>query len=236
MRESCMTNQSQLKVVVDTGMFDPKIGASNNILDICRIAPKLYKTVFYFFFQSAKSARINLLKYACYKPLESIPVDKKRPFQYLRNVFQWVMFLRKEHIDVVHINYNSWGQSSTFAAYLLRLNIVSRAGLNTTSNSPSLKLIKHYLANCEEQANSLISSAHRNKVHIVGDLVDVRRLKNAKKLELPFFNNSKKLKIFYVGQLSERKGRHIVIEAIANLSEKPDVALVGGIGMLMATH
>jgi len=231
-----MTNQSQLKVVVDTGMFDPKIGASNNILDICRIAPKLYKTVFYFFFQSAKSARINLLKYACYKPLESIPVDKKRPFQYLRNVFQWVMFLRKEHIDVVHINYNSWGQSSTFAAYLLRLNIVSRAGLNTTSNSPSLKLIKHYLANCEEQANSLISSAHRNKVHIVGDLVDVRRLKNAKKLELPFFNNSKKLKIFYVGQLSERKGRHIVIEAIANLSEKPDVALVGGIGMLMATH
>jgi len=223
-----MSNQSQLKVVIDTGMFDPKIGASNDVLDICRIASKLFKTDFYFSSQSAKSDCINLLKYATYIPLKSIPFDKKRPFQYLKNVLQWVIFLRKEHIDVVHINYYSWGHSSIFAAYLLRLNIVSRAGLNATVNNPSLKLIKHYVANCKEQAQSLISSVHRNKVHIVGDLVDVGRLKNAKKLELPFFDNSKKLKILYVGQLSERKGIHILIEAIANLLEKPDVALVGG--------
>ena len=147
--------------------------------------------------------------------------------EFIMNVVNWIHILYKYKIDIIHINYISWRPSLALAGKITGIPIVSRAGGDYDKNNFSIRWISRYLANCEAQAVNLLNSPIRDRVNIVGDLINVDRM-CTDNVVIPFNKESNTIYFIFLGQLVERKGLHILIEAFERMKIKSKLLIIGG--------
>jgi glycosyltransferase involved in cell wall biosynthesis len=151
---------------------------------------------------------------------------------YVLAVGAWLKRLQRLRPDVVHLNYVGYAPSLACAARILRIPIVARAGgvFSTRKLADRLanRWISAYVANCEAQARSLLTSPLAPKVSVVGDLFRPQRITEAT-CDRPIPARSKGIPRFlFLGQLVERKGIEYLVRAFAHMSGSAELLLVGG--------
>jgi glycosyltransferase involved in cell wall biosynthesis len=221
--------ESNMNVLIDIGDFDPRVGASNDMLDLVHYSQDDDMKFFV-------TGNIDKVHYPIFEKKglkiisgNSISLSRLALPVYFFSVLYWLLQLKRYQINVTHINYISWGPSLGFASKLLKLPIIARAGGKYNLNNKSVKWVSQYVANCHEQASNQLQSPLKSRVNVVGDLVDIDRVaRDRVKQSNVFENNNKVINIVYVGQISERKGLHILVEAFNTLSSDVHLYLVGG--------
>ncbi|MBL4763668.1 MAG: glycosyltransferase family 4 protein [Colwellia sp.] len=218
-----------MNILIDIGDFDPKVGASNDMLDLAHYSQ--HDEMEFFVTGNIDKVHYPIFKAKGLKIISgsSIPFSRLALPIYFFSTLYWLFQLKRFQIDVTHINYISWGPSLAFASKLLKLPIVARAGGEYTLKNKSVKWVSQYVANCHEQASNQLQSPLKPRVNVVGDLVDIDRIARDRiKRSDAFLDTNKVINVVYVGQISERKGLHILVEAFQSLSNNIHLYLVGG--------
>jgi glycosyltransferase involved in cell wall biosynthesis len=128
---------------------------------------------------------------------------------------------------VVHLNYVGYGPSLACAAWLCGIPVVARAGRYYVARSRGSAWIAAYLANCDAQAADLLRSPLADRVVVVGDLLRPERLDIPAIRDIPPCRPGA-LRILFLGQLVQRKGIAVLVEAFARVRAHADLLLVGG--------
>jgi glycosyltransferase involved in cell wall biosynthesis len=218
-----------MNVLIDIGDFDPKVGASNDMLDLAYYSQD--NDVNFLVTGNITKEHNPLFELKGLKIISGKSVSLSRlalPLYFFSALF-WLLQLKRYKIDVIHINYISWGPSLAYAAKMLNIPIVARAGGAYNLKNKSIGWVSQYIANCHEQASNQLNSPLKERVNVVGDLVDVDRISRDRVKQSDIFNTAENvINIVYVGQISQRKGLHILIEAFKELPENVHLYLVGG--------
>jgi len=218
-----------MNILIDIGNFDPKVGASNDMLDLANYSQ--HDQIKFFVMGNIDKIHFPILKNKSLEIIygKNIPLSRLGFPIYAFSTLFWLFQLKRHKIDVVHINYISWGPSLCLAARLLKLPIIARAGDKYNLKNKSTHWVSKYIANCHEQASYQLNSPLKAKVTVVGDLVDIDRIANDREIKSDVFKATEgAINIVYVGQIAERKGLHILIEAFERLSNNIHLYLVGG--------
>jgi glycosyltransferase involved in cell wall biosynthesis len=217
-----------LRILLELSSADLRIGAVNDALDLAELAAPL-------------GARLTLCgpltpefcAAAAPRGADTI-VAASRVFsrrelpQYAWDVATWLRRLRRLQPDIVHMNYPGFGPSLACAAFLAKIPIVARAG-PVLANNPLHRWVAAYAANCRAQAASLLDSPYADRVVVTGDLFRPDRLQATMTPERALPDRRPGLpRIVFLGQLVERKGIHVLVEAMAQLRGEAELLLVGG--------
>jgi glycosyltransferase involved in cell wall biosynthesis len=221
-------NAKPLHVVVEMNNADLRIGAVNDALDLAELA-------------APASVRFTIAG-PLTEPFEheadnrgaatlraSSRAFSRREFPlYALDVLRWVARLRRLEADVLHINYASFGPSSACAARILRIPVVGRPGPYLAGNL-SNGWIAAYAANCRAHADALLASPLADRVVVTGDLLRLDRLRATRQPIAPLPPTRDGIvRLLFLGQLVERKGIHVLIEAFAKACAGAELLLVGG--------
>jgi len=128
------------------------------------------------------------------------------------------------------LNYAGWGPSLACAAYICGIPVVARAGGGGVNQSnPSNRWVSAYVANCRAHAADLLASPFASKVVITGDLFRLDRVRSTMVPERTLPRKTAGLpRLVFLGQIVERKGIHVLIEAFARLKSTAELLIVGG--------
>jgi glycosyltransferase involved in cell wall biosynthesis len=225
---STLTSRNGLRVLLELSSADLRIGAVNDALDLAELSAPL-------------GARLTLCgpltpalcAEAAARGADTI-VAASRVFSrrqlphYLWDVATWLRRLRRLRPDVVHMNYPGFGPSLAYAAFLAGIPIVARAG-PVLADNPLHRWVAAYAANCRAQADSLLDSPYAGRVVMTGDLFRPDRLQATMTPERALPERRPGLpRIVFLGQLVERKGIHVLVQAMAELRGEAELLLVGG--------
>jgi len=106
---------------------------------------------------------------------------------------------------------------------------VARAGGQFDPRNLASRWIKAYAASCQAHAQSLLESPVADKVFVMGDLFRPDRLYESDSPCRPIpARKEGRLRFLFVGQLVERKGISVLIEAFSRIDVDADLLLVGG--------
>ena len=147
------------------------------------------------------------------------------------DVVRWMQRLASIQPDVVHLNYPGYGPSLACAARACGIPVVGRAGPYIAHN-PSNNWITAYFANGRAHAAELLASPLASRVVVAGDLFRPSRL-NAVAADpsrpLPP-KRPRSVRLLFLGQLVERKGIHVLVDALSRLDGHLsfDAILAGG--------
>lgn len=218
-----------MRILIEVDSSDIRIGAINDMLDLCRYG-KSQNIEFYLcgnvnnvLREAAEKSGFRIVKG------KSMNLNKAFALQYIASVMYWLIILKRIKVNVVHLNYVSWGPSLACAAKILKIGLVSRAGGIFSPKNLTCKWTDYYLANCEAQASHLLNTSISHKVKVVGDLINIDRIKNV--LNENFFSSTQKNttpKLLFLGQLIERKGIDVLVQAIAHMECFAELLIVGG--------
>jgi len=217
-----------LRVLVEVNNADLRIGAANDALDlaelgrgagaeftICGPLTSEYEE------EAARRGARTLSASSRTFSRSSLPL-------YAADVVRWISRLARIRPDVVHLNYPGYGPSLACAARLCRIPLVGRAGPFIADNRAN-RWIGSYVANCDAQARELLASPLADRVVIAGDLFRPGRVASTVALERPLpAKGEGAVRIVFLGQLVERKGLHVLIEAFARVHGNAELLLVGG--------
>lgn len=217
-----------LHVLVALSSADLRIGAVNDALDLAELsAPHGARFTMCgaltpaFCAEAAKRGAATL-------EATTRPFSRREFPLYAWDVVRWLRRLRRLRPDVVHLNYPGFGPSLAAAARLTRIPLVARAGPVVKSN-PCMRWVDAYVANCQPQAAELLASAAADRVVVAGDLFRPDRIASTMTLVRPLPARRDGLpRIVFLGQIVERKGIHVLIEAMAHLRGAAELLLVGG--------
>jgi glycosyltransferase involved in cell wall biosynthesis len=126
------------------------------------------------------------------------------------------------------LNYASYGPSLACAARICRIPVVARSGPFIADNL-SNRWISAYIANCHAHAAELLASPVASRVVITGDLFRPDRVRTtmAPERELPE-RTPGSARIVFLGQLVERKGLHVLVDAFSRMREPSELLMAGG--------
>ena len=218
-----------MKILIELDTNDTKIGAVNDVLDLARYS-KQFGLEYYLsgplndeLKSAAKSCGMGLV------PFHSLQISKRRFLSFTLNVVKWIFIIKKIGPDIIHLNYVSWGPSLGLAAYLCGIPVVARAGGSYNKKNLTHRWVARYVANCVQQGESLSRSAIADKVVVAGDLINIERFNNIGTPVEPYPKKTEGvIRFLFLGQLVERKGIDILIEAFNNVSQNSELLLVGG--------
>ncbi len=143
---------------------------------------------------------------------------------YAVDVARWVERLARLRPDVVHLNYAGWGPSLACAARVCHVPVAGRASGAFIEKNPSNRWIDTLLANCVPQASELLQSPLASRVVVAGDLFRPARVTGINRRH----RGMRTPRILFLGQLVERKGLHVLIEAFVRMVVDAELWLVGG--------
>ena len=148
---------------------------------------------------------------------------------YAVDVLAWMARLAWWRPDVVHLNYSGYGPSLACAAWRCDVPVVGRAGGAYIAGNPSNRWVSAYAANCRAHAEALLASPLGDRVAVTGDLFRPDRVRSSMALEraLPP-KRAGVARVTFLGQLVERKGLHVLIEALSRTQSACELLLAGG--------
>lgn len=217
-----------MRILIEVNSADLRIGAVNDALDLAELAGPAGAQ---FIICGTLSAE---LRAEAERRGMTIAHGRSREFSrrafpaYVADVVSWMYRLWQWRPDVVHLNYAGYGSSLACAAWQCGIPVVARSGPYLPKN-PSNRWISAYLANCRAHADSLLDSALRDRVSVAGDLYRPDRVQRTMTPERPLPPPREGVtRIVFLGQLVERKGLHVLIDALARTRSKCEVLLAGG--------
>jgi glycosyltransferase involved in cell wall biosynthesis len=225
---SSFSTGNGLHVLLELSSADLRIGAVNDALDLAELSAP-FGARFTFCgpltpeFQ-AEAARRG----AATMPVSSRVFSRRELPRYAWDVGTWLRRVRQLRPDIVHMNYPGYGPSLAYAAFLAKIPVVARAG-PVLARNPLHRWVAAYAANCDAQAASLLASPYADRVVTTGDLFRPDRLQATMAPERPLPDRRPGLpRIVFLGQLVERKGIHVLVEAMSALRGEAELLLVGG--------
>jgi glycosyltransferase involved in cell wall biosynthesis len=219
--------QPDLRILVELGSSDLRMGAVNDALDLARLATPLGARFTFCgalspeLIREAQPIGVRCIRHA------SRPLSKLSFPLYAWNVLSWILRLAWLRPDIVHLNYVGYAPSLACAAWLCGIPVVARAGRHHLARNRGANWIAGYLANCRAQAESLLESPVADRVTIVGDLFRPERLNQPAARALPACRPGA-VRVLFLGQLVPRKGLAVLVEAFARVDAHADLLLVGG--------
>jgi len=225
---SAAVDDKRLDVLVEANSADLRIGATNDVLDLAELSA-LTGARFTICGPLTEAFRREADRRGARTIVGTSRWFSRRALPlYAASVARWIARLRRLRPDVVHLNYPGYGPSLGCAAWLCGIPVVARAGPYTESN-PSNRWIAAYIANCEAHAAALFASPLADRVVVTGDLYRPDRVNATRALERPLPpRRDGVVRVVFLGQLVERKGLHVLVEAFAGIGEPAELLLVGG--------
>jgi hypothetical protein len=217
-----------LRVAVELNNVDLRIGAVNDALDLAELAsPAGVEFLLCGPLNGAFQAEAARRGIATHHAVSRTFSRRELPL-YALDVCRWIARLKAWRTDVVHLNYPGYGPSLACAAWMSGVPVVSRVGPFIPDNLAN-RWVKAHVANCDAHAASLLDSALRDRVVVTGDLFRADRVRQTMKPEraLPARRDGL-ARIVFLGQLVERKGLDVLIEAFARLQAPAELLLAGG--------
>ena len=217
-----------LHVVIEMNNADLRIGAVNDALDLAELAsPSGVR------FTIAGPLTDDFEREAANRGAATVRASS-RAFSrrelplYAIDVLRWMARLRRLDAHVLHINYASYGPASACAARMLGIPVVGRPGPYLEGN-PSNNWIDAYAANCRAHADALLASPLADRVAVTGDLFRADRLRATRQPVRPIPpKRDGVVRLLFLGQLVERKGIHVLVDAFAKACCGAELLLVGG--------
>jgi glycosyltransferase involved in cell wall biosynthesis len=217
-----------LHVLVEMNNADLRIGAVNDALDLTELAAPTGVRFTIAGPLTDAFAREAANRGAATMPASSRPFSRRELPLYAFDVARWVVRLRRLTPDLLHVNYASYGPSSACAARLLRIPVIGRPGPFLPGN-PSNYWIAAYAANCRAHGDDLLASPLADRVVVTGDLLRLDRLRATRQPIAPLPPKRDGIvRALFLGQLVERKGLHVLIEAFAKACAGAELLIVGG--------
>jgi hypothetical protein len=217
-----------LRVAVELNNVDLRIGAVNDALDLAELATPagvefLLCGPLDGEFQQEAARRGIATRHAV-----SRVFSKRELPLYALDVCRWIARLKAWRTDVVHLNYAGYGPSLACAAWMCGIPVVARVGPFIPQNLAN-RWVSAYLANCDAHAASLLDSPLRDRVVVTGDLFRADRVRQTMRPERPLPPRFEGLvRVVFLGQLVERKGLDVLIEAFARLPLPAELMVAGG--------
>lgn len=213
-----------LHVLMELSSSDLRMGAVNDAIDLAALARPLGVR---FTFAGpldetfgAAAARHG----ADVLPASSRTFSRSGMPWYAIDVARWIERLKRHRPDVVHLNYAGWGPSLACAAHLCHIPIAGRASGAFIDKNPSNRWVDTLLANCVPQASELLQSPLGPRVVVAGDLFRPARVTGIDR----HHRGVRTPRILFLGQLVERKGLHVLIEAFVRMVVDAELWIVGG--------
>lgn len=218
---------AHVRVLLELGSCDMRIGAVNDALDLARLGSPLgARFTFCGVLDDALKAAVRPSGVRCING-RSRTLSKYSLPLYILSVAAWMLRLAWERPDIVHLNYVGYAPSLACAAWLCGIPVVARAGRHFLDPNRGANWIAAYLANCHAQADTLLRSPMAHAVEIVGDLFRPERLDQPPVRELPACRVGA-VRLLFLGQLVPRKGLAVLVEALSRVNAPVDLMLVGG--------
>lgn len=218
-----------LRVLLELNGADLRIGAVNDALDLAELTAPSGATFLLCgpltdeFCAEATRRGIDTLR------ASSVGFSRRGIVPYSIDVCRWAARLWKWRPDVVHLNYPGYGPSLACAAWQSGIPVVARAGGPYIPHNRSNRWVAAYIANCRAHADTLLASPLGDRVAITGDLYRPSRLRSTMTLERPLAPKSVgAVRLVFLGQLVERKGLHVLIDALSRTSANCELLLAGG--------
>lgn len=216
----------RLRVLIELASSDQRMGAVNDVLDLVHFADR--RAVQFFVCGVVDDSMRQRLEGHDVGVVrgQSVVISKLGLPLYLASVARWLATLVRLNPDVVHLNYNGHGPSLACAAYVCRIPVVGRAG--PPPARPLNSWMSAFIANSQAHAADLLRSAMADKVRIAGDLVRFERLADVEPRSPLPPRVPGRCRFLFLGQLVERKGLHVLIDAMARMNTRDEAMLVGG--------
>lgn len=218
----------ELHILVALSSADLRIGAVNDALDLAELSAP-HGVRFTMCGELTPALRAEAARRgAATLDATTRPFSRREFPLYAWDVARWLRRLRQLRPDVVHLNYPGYGPSLAAAARIARIPLVARAGPVVAAN-PCMRWVDAYIANCQPQAAELLASPAAHRVMVAGDLFRPDRIASTMTPVRPLPARRDGLpRIVFLGQIVERKGIHVLIEAMAHLGGAAELLLVGG--------
>ena len=221
--------KGELRVVIELNSSDMRIGAVNDALDLAELA-KSQGARFMLCGPLTPEFRAEAKRRGIQTSLARSRTFSRRGIGlYAIDVLAWMARLAWWRPDVVHLNYSGYGPSMACAAWRCNVPVVGRAGGPYIASNPSNRWVSAYAANCRAHADALLASPLSDRVAVTGDLFRPDRVRSTMALERPLPpKRAGVARVTFLGQLVERKGLHVLIEALSRTKSACELLLAGG--------
>lgn len=205
-------------------------GSPRSMIDLVEaLDEKFYKSVIMTPYAGGVSQRANELNIeTCFG--KSASLSRQNIPAFIKSFFEQLIFLKKNKIDLIHLNSPGWRESSILAAMFLNIPVVLHIRNHFSSKEVkgnfNYKIAKKIVV-ISNSMKSIFKEFPQisKKIECIYNGIDVQKFSpEESKLKCKFQNKSKLFIIGFVGQICHHKGLDLLIKAASSLiKEFPQV-------------